>query len=654
MGLAEKAKDKTLTVLAQWQKSQGARLLGALCLILPLLVAATAIIYVTGGTGFAYVHVLYIPILIGGFFFGVSGGLMVGLLAGLAVGPWMPVNVETGLLQSTVNWGTRLAFFSLIGCLAGLMCRILATQLEEGRRRQNDLNRANEALEAIISSAPVAIYTLDTDERVTSWNSAAEAIFGFAEGEVLGRRLSTIPPENQEQFRAIVARAIRGEVLRDLDVLRQSKDGRQLQIRLSAAPLYDRADGLRGVLYIAEDVTEHRNVQRQLSHAQKMEAIGQLTGGLAHDFNNLLTVVIGNLELLEDYSKENAVALEAARRASEASMRGAQLTRQLLAFSRKQALSPKAIDLNVVVTETAALLQRTIGESIELEVRCSTGIWPAQADRSQVESALANFVINARDAMPSGGRLVIETGNAHLDADYAAENSEVASGDYVMMAVADNGTGIAPEVLERVFEPFFTTKEADKGTGLGLSMVYGFAKQSGGHVKIYSEVGHGTMVRLYLPRATAGEAVIEQEPAGTSTLAVKGRMILVVEDKGDVREIAVRELVRVGYRVLQADNPLAALAILDQTEGIDVLFTDVIMPGGMTGVDLAREARKHRPGLRVLYTSGFSDALADTGHRGRKEALLTKPYRRQELAAKLSELLMRESEGNRGDAPDQA
>jgi signal transduction histidine kinase len=390
------------------------------------------------------------------------------------------------------------------------------------------------------------------------------------------------------------------------------------------------------------NVEDAKRTSTQLVQAQKMEAVGQLTGGIAHDFNNLLAIIVGNLDLLEEQLRSNPKAHGMAEDALKASLRGADLTRQLLAFSRRQTLEPKVLSLNEVVAGTAELLRRALGERVKIKLHLADDLAPALADQTQVESALTNLSINARDAMPMGGVLTIETANKHLDAQYQAENPEVTPGDYVMLAVSDTGTGIPADVLNRVFEPFFSTKGEGKGSGLGLSMVYGFAKQSRGHVKIYSEVGHGTTVRLYLPQA-GSKAVVRKEVAAEPKSPPDHATILVVEDNAHVRNIAVLQLKDLGYDVLEAESAEAALLILRQDCAIHVLFTDVVMPGAMTGDLLAREAMTLRPDLKILFASGFAEASMQNGGRSRLidgHNLLSKPYRKQDLARRIRESLL--------------
>jgi signal transduction histidine kinase len=387
---------------------------------------------------------------------------------------------------------------------------------------------------------------------------------------------------------------------------------------------------------------ELQHTSEQLHQAQKMEAIGNLTGGMAHDFNNLLSVVIGNLDLLQDRVKSDPEAMALSESALQASIRGAELTRQLLAFARRQPLAPSVVDVNELVAGMIRLLERILEENIEVVLNTGHDIWPVLIDPAQLAAAIANLATNARDAMPKGGRLTIETKNAHLDADYVALNPEVEAGDYVLLEVSDTGTGMSPETLSQVFEPFFTTKEVGHGTGLGLSMVFGFVKQSRGHIKIYSELDHGTIVRLYLPRGAQGPVAVAAA-ADTASGHAASEAILVVEDDSEVRRIVTKQIAELGYGVIEAQSPKEALALLkDPQVKIDLLFTDLVMPGGMNGHELARAAIAERPGLRALFTSGYSDSSLRGDERLREdEHFLSKPYRKQDLARKLEEIFSR-------------
>ena len=375
--------------------------------------------------------------------------------------------------------------------------------------------------------------------------------------------------------------------------------------------------------------------EAQVRQAQKMEAIGQLTGGVAHDFNNILTVITGTIEILGDAVKDRPHLAQIADLISAAAARGADLTKHLLAFSRRQPLQPRSTDINALVVDAARLLRPTLGEDIEIESMLAHDLAPALIDPSQLSTAILNLALNARDAMPGGGKLTLETKNAVLDEAYARLNSEVKPGNYVMITVSDTGQGIPSNLLSKVFEPFFTTKDAGRGSGLGLSMVYGFVKQSDGHVSIYSEEGHGTTVKLYLPPSAVAPEEVAAD-AGVSGSEGGDEFILLVEDDALVREYVVAQIRRFGYHTMAASNGAEALAIIDRGERIDLLFTDVMLPGGMNGRQLATEALKRRPALKVLYTSGYTEnALV---HHGRLDAgvlLLPKPYVSADLARML-------------------
>jgi len=392
----------------------------------------------------------------------------------------------------------------------------------------------------------------------------------------------------------------------------------------------------------AESIEAQHAAIEELNHrlrqSQKMEAVGQLTGGVAHDFNNLLTVILGNAESLADRLAGDEELRKPAEMIVTAAERGADLTRSLLAFARRQALDPRSIDVNRQILAMEGMLRRTLGEHIEFRFAMAAAPRTAMVDPAQLETAILNLAINARDAMPNGGRLTIETGDAELDDAYAAQNEDVVTGKYVLVAVADSGSGMSPDVAARAFEPFFTTKDVGKGTGLGLSMVYGFVKQTGGHIKIYSELGHGTIVKLYLPSTDAAPGAAA--PAPPASVAGAGGTILAVEDEDLVRDHVANELRQLGYTVLTAGNGAEALEILQSPVHIDLLFSDVVMPGGLSGPELAARAVALRPGLKVLYTSGYTENAVI--HHGRLDPgvqLLNKPYRRQDLALKLRQVL---------------
>lgn len=379
--------------------------------------------------------------------------------------------------------------------------------------------------------------------------------------------------------------------------------------------------------------------EAQLRQSQKMESLGQLTGGIAHDFNNMLSIVIGSLDLARRRLRTDPDRAETGiGNAMEGAQRAASLTSRLLAFSRQQPLAPAPSDINKLVSGMSELLRRTLGENVEIETVLAGGLWRVFADNPQVESAILNLAVNARDAMPGGGKLTIETANAYLDDAYAAQHAEVTAGQYVMICVTDTGTGMTPETIERAFDPFFTTKGVGKGTGLGLSQVFGFVKQSGGHVKIYSELGQGTTVKIYLPRYV-GEGATAEEAESPQEIARGTEAIMVVEDEDNVRRVTVDSLRELGYSVIHASNGKAALALLEANSRVDLLFTDVVMPE-MSGRTLADEALKQRPDLKVLYATGYTrNAVVHNGMLDQGVAFLTKPFTMEQLAAKVRAVL---------------
>ena len=404
------------------------------------------------------------------------------------------------------------------------------------------------------------------------------------------------------------------------------------QLRTAYAQLEEETRQRRSAEAMVRRFQEIEATEAQVRQAQKMEAIGQLTGGVAHDFNNILTVITGTIEILADAVKDHPQLVQITSLISSAAARGADLTKHLLAFARRQPLQPRSVDVNGMVVDTARLLRRTLGEQIEIESMLAHDSAPAMIDPSQLSTAILNLALNARDAMPKGGKLTLETKNVLLDSAYARMNPEVIPGNYVMIAVSDTGAGIPAHLLDKVFEPFFTTKDVGKGVGLGLSMVYGFVKQSNGHIKIYSEPGHGTSVKLYLPQANSDADGLPSE-IGTAGMERGDETILIVEDDSLVREYVVAQIKRLGYTTLAASKADEALALIEDPVRIDLLFTDIIMPGGMNGRQLAIEAVKRRPSLKVLYTSGYTENAIV--HHGRLDAgvlLLTKPYQSADLA----------------------
>lgn len=497
-------------------------------------------------------------------------------------------------------------------------------------------------LEAILDSAVDAILTIDSSANIVTVNPAALTLFGYERDEFLGRNVKFLMPEPYhsehdgyiESYLQTGRRRIIG-IGREVTGLRS--DGTTFPMHLSVSE-FRIADEVyfSGII---RDLSEQKAAELALRHSQKMEAMGQLTGGIAHDFNNLLTVIVGNLEMLEARTADpDARAL--VNEALEAADAGSRLTARLLAFARRSYLEPDTVNLNRFVLGLTDLLHRTLGETILLSTALSPNLWITRVDPSQVESAIVNLAVNARDAMPDGGRLLVETRNMVIDENYAAFEPGLVPGEYVRLSVSDTGTGMPPSVRDRAFEPFFTTKETGRGTGLGLSMVYGFAKQSGGHASVYSEQGKGTTINIYLPRFIAnGESASSPEPA-TEIGGGKGELILVVEDDERVRRLTVTRLEQLGYRVTTAGNGPEALVALADMPGIALVFSDLVMPGGMSGYELCATVRAKHPQIRCLLTSGYAEELAQTDKLAAENLrVLRKPYRLAELAEAISDCL---------------
>lgn len=509
-----------------------------------------------------------------------------------------------------------------------------------------DLKSAKARLTNFLQAAPNPVVTANSKGEIVLVNSQAERLFGYSSTELLGQYADILIPKNQRhkyarKFSTYLKAQTSREIGIGLELLGRHKDGTEFPIEITVNPI--ESDNEKLLAFAINDITARKDIEAQLRQSQKMEAVGQLTGGIAHDFNNILTIVIGNLQLLEQLSKNDKETRQLTRDAMDASMRATELVKRLLAFSRRQLLTPKSTCINSLVTGIEPLLRRTITEHISLGIKLADDIWLARIDQNQLENALMNLVSNARDALHSGGRLTIETSNTVLDETYAAQQSEVTPGEYVMVAVSDNGKGISKDVLPHVFDPFFTTKDIGKGSGLGLSMVYGFVKQSRGHIKVYSEEGHGTIVKIYMPRSTATDEDSTKFTERTSALPVGNETILLVEDDKAVREIAARLLASLGYKILQADCANEALMLLAEQKDIDLLFTDLVMPGGMTGTDLAMRAVAENQNLKVLYTSGYTNTtIVDNGLHVRGDDVLNKPYRKEKLAQSVRDVLDKE------------
>ncbi len=514
----------------------------------------------------------------------------------------------------------------------------------EMKQVQNDLAEREAHLRSILDTVPESMVVIDEAGIISSFSAAAERLFGYESSEVCGKNVKVLMPNpdraaHDDYINRYLTTGERRIIGYGRVVTGLRKDGSTFPMELAVGEA--RTNGKRIFTGFIRDLTSRHKIEDELRQSQKMEAIGQLTGGLAHDFNNLLTVISGNLEMME-YKLADPNLRILLREAQAAAEDGAKLTGQLLAFGRRQPLNPKLVDVGQLVSGFSDLLRRTLGEAIEFKTVISGAPNEALVDGSQLQNAILNLVINARDAMPRGGRLVIEISRVKLDVDYAQMYPNVRTGDFVLISVTDTGSGMTAEIREKAFEPFFTTKGAGAGTGLGLSMVYGFAKQSGGNVQLYSEPAQGTSVRLFLPAAQRSLDSVGQEVQSDQMPGLPpggSEKILVVEDDARVRRVAVSRLTSFGYAVVEAETGYEALAQLERNDDVALLFTDVVMPGGMTGDELANRVRAERPQIKVLFTSGYAEpsiAERELAHSG---SWLKKPYTARELAIRLRELL---------------
>jgi signal transduction histidine kinase/ActR/RegA family two-component response regulator/HAMP domain-containing protein len=579
-------------------------------------------------------------------------------------------DLKDALRQQILNAGLYTAGAALVAALvAFVLARRLASGLQvltqvtnrfrEGdrqvrvtRRRFDELGAVGDGVNAMLDAiteterslrttqkfAKIGSWRYLTDSPNLIWSPEVYEVFGMDPLGPAPARGVIMAGLSQESRAAVIAVMTARPLPETFGIhLRYQPPGggNEIVVWMEGRSELDDQGRLVGLAGVCQDITEREAAAAQLQQAQKMESVGQLTGGLAHDFNNLLAIIIGNLDMISEDLPAGSESKEFAETAMQAALKGSELTRQLLAFSRRQPLDPKVIDLNGLVTEMDTLWRRTLGQDITINLGLAPDLWRAKVDRSQMESALLNLVINARDAMAAGGALTVETMNTVLD----NADPDLRPGEYAVIAVSDTGHGMSAEVLLKASEPFFTTKAVGQGSGLGLSMVYGFAKQSGGQMKIYSEVDLGTTVRIYLPRAD--HATLEEAPtSSTASVAGKGERVLVVEDNREVRRVAVRQLTELGYGVVEAEDARSGLQILHDDDAIDLVFTDIVMPGGMDGIEMIEQARQTNPTLRALFTTGFTRAAVANNNRATgSDLLITKPYRRAELAAKLREAL---------------
>ncbi len=558
----------------------------------------------------------------------------------------------------------------LIEADSGSVFYAAVKDLRELRQTQAALQESTRRLDAILSNTTMAILMMDERQHCAFMNAAAEKLTGFTFAETQGKTLHEVVHHSYPDGRhfpideCAIDRAFPENNQTQGEEIFIHKDGSFYPVGFTASPMKDEQGTTIGTIIearnIAQDLEdraareafnqtlkdsveaalrERKVIEAQLVQSQKMEAVGQLTGGIAHDFNNLLQVIGGNLQLLEKDLAGDERKLRRVENALAGVRRGSDLASQLLAFGRQQALSPKPVNIGRLLRGMDDMLRRALGEAVEIETVISGGLWNCLADTTQVENVILNLAINARDAMEGRGKLTIEAGNASLDESYAAQHSEVSAGQYVMLAITDTGGGIPKDILEKVYDPFFSTKAPGKGTGLGLSMVYGFVKQSDGHVKIYSEEGEGTTVRIYLPRTRQKEEVTVPETRSTPHAAAN-EVILVVEDDDAVRATSVALLTDLGYTILEASNAADGLAIVNSGVHIDLLFTDVVMPGELRSPELARRAKQKLPALEVLFTSGYTqNAIVHAGRLDDGVEMIAKPFTRERLANKIRAVL---------------
>jgi PAS domain S-box-containing protein len=520
----------------------------------------------------------------------------------------------------------------------------ITRDISDKKLAREALRRTEEQFRLLVDSViDYAIYMLSPEGLVTTWNAGARNIKGYQADEVIGTHFGRFYTEEDRRNglpdRVLATAREHGRY--HGEGLRVRKDGTRFRADVVVDAIRDADGRLLGFAKITRDVTQRvqlEEARKALQHAQRLEAVGKLTGGVAHDFNNILQVIGGSLQLLGTSLMGQPAPQRHLQMALTAVDRGAKLSSQLLAFARRQPLQPYVLNPGRVVRNMEDLVRRAVGEHVEVETVVSASLWNATLDPHQLENVVLNLAINARDAMPGGGKLTVELSNTMLDDTYVSAAHEVPPGQYVLLAISDTGTGMPADVLERAIEPFFTTKVEGQGTGLGLSMAFGFVKQSGGHFRIYSEMGHGTTIKAYFPRALEAEQTLPEPVAGE----VRGgtETILVVEDDPNVQATVVGMLTELGYQVLRADNAEVALAVLKAGVRCDLLFTDVVMPGKLKTTDMVRQAKALQPAMKVLYTSGYTqNAIIHGGRLDPGVELLSKPYRREKLASKVRQLL---------------
>jgi PAS domain S-box-containing protein len=573
----------------------------------------------------------------------------VSLAEGDVLAEWRHAALIASALVAVVGLLLAFAFLSINGEIraraqaerrASLQAEALSAALGERDRAGAALRITEARFQAIMDHAPLVVTVRDRAGRYLFVNRMWEQLTGVPAAEAVGQRAEQFWSKDLiDRRNEIDAQVFATRKPHQTELVLDMPSGPRTAFVVKF-PLGDPAGEIDAIGTVSVDITSQKQAEQQLAHAQKMDAVGQLTGGVAHDFNNMLTAILLNADVLASQLQDESLrALAEAMRA--AAERGAELTGRLLAFGRRQTLAPQPTNVNELLAGMERLMRRTLGENIEIKLLCDDDLWLATVDPGQLENAVLNLAVNARDAMPQGGRLTFRTANVELDAEDAAIDLDAKAGQYVMIVATDTGTGMTPDVLARAFEPFFTTKEVGKGTGLGLSMVYGFVKQSEGHVRIYSERGMGTAIKLYLPRSQQARALAPAPPAAPVRLATGNETILLVEDDRLVRAHTTIQLRDLGYDVVAAEHAQQALEAVERGCVPDLLFTDIVMPGPLNGRDLAQKLSRRWPNLKVLYTSGYAHGAIDAAGAdsvfGRH--MLAKPYRRRDLAAKVREVL---------------
>jgi len=526
------------------------------------------------------------------------------------------------------------------GGTAGLRIDISAL-----KQAQTALRESEERLDRAQEIAGIGSWEIDLKTDRVIWSKQVYRLRGITPPELdesTDRFALVINGDNEPRVNEWISDLRNGKAPGPIEYRIKRSDGQERIVSAEGRPIRDADGHIVKLAGTVQDITERRLTEQQLMQAQKMETVGQLTGGLAHDFNNIMGAVIGNLDLIMESVPPDSPADESCRTALDAALSGAELVKRLLAFSRRQTLQPKPIGLDETIASVLPLIKRTLGEQISIETQLAPHLWSAIADPVQLETAILNLTVNARDAMPSGGTLTIETSNVVVDADLGNAASDLKPGEYVVISVSDTGSGMPPEVLDHVFEPFFTTKPPGAGSGLGLSMVFGTMQQLGGSVHVYSEVGVGTTVRLYLPKARVSDDAGRRTPTDAEPIAGGTEHILLVEDNAPIRVLGTKVLRSLGYKVIVFDSADAAMEFVDSGERIDLLFTDVVMAGHLDGIGLAREVRRRDPNLPILFTSGFAspvmlrEQIDDLGAN-----LIAKPYRKADLALLVRSILNR-------------